>query len=350
MAVGTPVLVGQSNTYVKDFRSTGKLKVAFSRNPKEFALPNYVQYKTVQRDSGYYLRINTEQAARLVGGTLNEFVWPDGADRPQNHDGTERFAFADYRTTRYNYGFTLGDKATEQADWDIVETEAAFHAQQAMTARTRSIISQLTTTGNWDSANTIAAASISGNSGAWDVSTTARQDIKRSINYAVRIIMQATLSKVRRRDLVLVMNPDTAMQIAECQELVDHVKQSTDALKQFRGDRDTYGEYGLPGTIYGIPVVIEDAVMVTSRRGASSVTRSFVMGTGGALLLSRPGGLDAPAGGPSFSTATVFLYEDMTVETQKDPVNRRTRGNVVDDFTGEITAPAAGFYFQDVVT
>ena len=137
MPAGISVFPGQSNTYVKDFRSSGKLQVSFSRNPRDFALANYVQYVPVKRDQGYYLVINAEQAARLVGGELDEFVWPDGADRPMNHDGTEKFNFADYRTIRRNYGFVIGDKASSQADWDIMDTEAAFHAQQAMTARTR---------------------------------------------------------------------------------------------------------------------------------------------------------------------------------------------------------------------
>jgi hypothetical protein len=40
----------------------------------------------------------------------------------------------------------------------------------------------------------------------------------------------------------------------------------------------------------------------------------------------------------------------MTVETLKDTNNRRTSGNVVEDFTTVLTAPASGFMFQGVVT
>ena len=52
MPAGISVFPGQSNTYVKDFRSSGKLQVSFSRNPRDFALANYVQYVPVKRDQG----------------------------------------------------------------------------------------------------------------------------------------------------------------------------------------------------------------------------------------------------------------------------------------------------------
>jgi hypothetical protein len=350
MPAGISVFPGQSNTYVKDFRSSGKLQVSFSRNPRDFALPNYIQYVPVKRDQGYYLVINAEQAARLVGGDLDEFVWPDGADRPMNHDGTEKFNFSDYRTIRRNYGFVIGDKASSQADWNIMDTEATFHAQQAMTARTRMVNKVLSNPANWDAAHTMNVASIPGNSGAWDVSTTARQDIKRSLNYGSQVILKATLGKVRKRDMVLVMNPDTASQISETQEIVDHIKGSPEAYSQVKGGEGKWSEFGLPDKLYNFHIVVEDAVMVTSIRNAATVTRSYVMDSGVVYLMSRPGGLEPVSGGPNFSTCCLFLYEDMTVETLKDTNNRRASGNVVDDFTSVLTAPASGFMFQGVVT
>jgi hypothetical protein len=52
--------------------------------------------------------------------------------------------------------------------------------------------------------------------------------------------------------------------------------------------------------------------------------------------------------GPSFSSAMVFLYEDMTVETMNDPKNRRIDGNVVSDQFCGIVAPASCFKFENV--
>lgn len=351
MAVGTPVYPGGGpNTFVKSHRATGNLIVAFSRNPTDFPLARYVQYRDVDKDAGYYLRINTEQAGRIVGGKLSEYVWPDGADRPRRNAGTEKFKFIDYRTERYDYDFTLGYKAMNQADWNIRETEAAFHAQQAMTGRTVQVHDVLKTAGNWDANHKSDVSAILTNAGSWELSTTQRQDIKRSLNHGWDTIRKDTLGVVKKRDLQLVINPVTAQRIGESQEIVDYIKHSAEAWQQVKGDRPgKYRDYGLPDTLYGYPIVIEDTVMVTSRRGAATVVRQDVMGDGIAYLLARPGGLVSKAGsGPSFSTIMLFTLEELTVETKDDEDNRRTEGHVVDDVAPALTAPVSGFYFTGV--
>ncbi len=71
MAVGTAVYPGQGpNTFVKSMQATDNLVVSYSRNPQDFPLARYVQYKSVTKDSGYYLVITAENAARIVGGNL----------------------------------------------------------------------------------------------------------------------------------------------------------------------------------------------------------------------------------------------------------------------------------------
>lgn len=350
MAAGAPFLPGNSNVYIKDHAATGYLITQYSRNPKDFPLARYAQYREVKKDAGYYLRMTAEQAGRLVGGGLDEFVWPDGADRPQHNDGLESISWDDYRTTRFNFSFRLGQKAVEQAGWDIKAVEAANHAQQAMTARTRQMHLAFETNGNWDTGHRLAVTAISGVSGRWDQSTTARMDIKKSINYARDLIAKDTLGVVKTKgDLRLVMNPTTARKIGECQEMVDAIKHSTEALKHWKNELPDYSEYGLPSLLYGIPIVVEDTVMVTTRRGASAATRSWVCADNVVYLVSRPGGLMAKSNsGPSFSSAMVFLYEDMTVETMNDPKNRRVDGNVVSDQFCGIIAPASCFKFENV--
>lgn len=351
MAAGTPAYPGGTNTYVKSHAATGNLIVSFSREPAKFMLPRYCQYREVTKDSGYYLKIATEQASRLVGGTVDEYVWPDGADRPQRNNGTEKFHYEDYRTERLDYDWQLGYKATNQADWDIRDTEAAFHAQQAMTGRTRQMVQQLENTANWDASHVINVTTIPNNTGNWEVSTTQRLDIKRSINYAWNIIRYATQNAVSRDDLVLVMNVVTAMRVGESQEIVDYIKGSPEAMGHVQGQKPQWSQYGLPDYLYGVEIVVEDAVMTTSVRGAATTVKSDVMSDGVAFLLARPGGLIAKAAsGPSFSTAMCFILEEMTVEIRDNPDQRRVEGHVVDDVAAVVTAPVSGFYFTDVIT
>lgn len=351
MAAGVATYPGGSNTYVKDHKATGYLITHFARNPSEFPLADYAQYREVEKDAGYYLKLYAEQAGRLVGGNVTEYVWPDGADRPRRNSGTEKFAWTDYRTERYDFDFTLGDKTRNQAGWNIQDTEAMNHAHQAMTARTKRVHTALETSGNWDATHRKDVTTITGVTGTWDQSTTARMDIKKSINYAVKLILQDTLSVVKqKKDMVLVMNPNTAQKIGECQEMVNAFIQSREAYPHFAGDMDKYSDYGLPPILYGIKVVVEDTVLVTSRRNASSVTRSFACADDVVYLLSRPGGLVSKANsGPSFSTCMVFTYEDLTVETIDDRDNRRMEGHVVDDTWEGLVSPVSGFSFQNVL-
>lgn len=351
MAVGAAYLPSGSNTFIRDHKSTGYLRTQFSRNAKDFPLMRYCQIREVTKEAGYYLRMTAENAARLVGGNLNDFVWPDGAPRPRNNNNTESIAWANYQTERFNFGFQLGDKARKQADWQIEESEALNHAQQAMTGRALRVHTKLQASGSWNSGHTIDVTAISGVAGRWDVSTSTRLDMKKSINYGVDVIRKATLGAVRqKKDLFLVMSPRTARAIGETQEMIDVLKQSRDGIKHFRGDEPDYSEYGVPNRLYGLEIVVEDTVMVTSRRGASSVTRTDVCADGQVYLLARPGGITSKAGsGPSYCSMMIFAYEDMTVETQQFPNDRRMEGHVVDDTAEEMVAPAACFRFENVI-
>ncbi|MAI41373.1 MAG: hypothetical protein CMP95_02830 [Gammaproteobacteria bacterium] len=346
MAIAYP---GGNNTFVKDLDASGRLITEFSRNPDEFALNSYIQLSNVNKSAGYYLKITPEEAARVLNANLAEFVWPDGAPRPSRNNGTETFTFAGYETQRYDYDFTIGRKASEQADWNIIESHSRIKAQQAMTARTLSVHGLLQDNGSWATGHSIDVTTIPGNTGNWDQSTSARQDIKRSLAYAVEKVMLATLSVVRRKDLQLVLSPDAAHSMSESQEIVEHIKSSPDAYSQVVGEAGKWGEYQLPDRLYGIDIVVEDAVRVSSQRGAT-LASSFICDNDEAYLLARPGSLVAESGGPSFSTIHLFLAEDMTVWTNDNEDDRRTEGHVVDDFDVVGTAPASGFRFENILS
>jgi hypothetical protein len=340
MAAGTMTAVGQSNTYIPNAAATGRMQVEFSRNPNDFGLPNYVQIRKVTKDSGYYLRIDQRNCSRIVGGNIDEFVWPDGHDRPVlNNNGLE-FAFVDYRTVRRNFGQQIGDKARQQAEFDLEGAQERTQAQKAMTVRTKVVHSALGTDANWD-ADHIKDVATSGIGGQWSAALSTNPLIKKSLNFAQKKIALDTGAVVKKKDLILVMNPTTALLISETQELIDHIKQSPDAYSQIQGT-GKWSEYGLPDRIYGFPVVVEDAVITTTPRGAATQTSSFVMPDGVAYILSRPGGLVSKGGGPSFSTVTLFAFEEMTVESDQDKKNRRITQNVVDDIAVGLTAPVAG--------
>jgi hypothetical protein len=90
-------------------------------------------------------------------------------------------------------------------------------------------------------------------------------------------------------------------------------------------------------TMYDIEVVVEDTVNIVS--GGSD----YVMPDGDIALLSRPKGIEAPAGsGPSLATIECFLRYDMEVEAKRD------QRHLVNQFCVEVVTPASGVYLKAV--
>lgn len=339
-----------SNTFVRDHESSGRLTVDFSRNPKKFALNRYIQIIPTKKTAGYYLNMTVEEAGRLLNTDGAEFDWPDGADAPSGVDGTESAAFLEFRTKRKAYAVRLGEMAVDQASWDISQQHLNIKAQQAMTSRTQDVVTAMTTSGNWSSTHVAAASAISGNSGTWAASTTARQDVKRSLNTAAIQILQDTLSAIDETSLRVVLGPTDAMNLSQCQEIVDHIKGSPDALAQIRGELPGKNvRFGLPDKLYGFEIIVEDAVKVTSRKGATRAT-SFVFPQGSAVMCSQVGGLIGVENTPNFSTAVLFVYEkdEMAVERQYDNWNKRHDARVIDNRAAYVIAPSSGFLFTGI--
>jgi hypothetical protein len=338
------------NTFVKDHESSGKLVINFSRNPKKFALNRYIQIIPTKKTAGYYLEMTVEEAGRLLNTDGAEFNWPDGADAPAGTDGTESFRFLEFRTQRKAYAVRLGEMAVEQAGWAISDQHLAIKAQQAMTSRTQDVVTVLTNTANYAASHASAVSAISGNSGTWAASTTARQDIKRSLNYAALQILTDTLSAVDEESLRVILSPTDAANISQCQEIVDHIKGSPDALAQIRGELPGRNvRFGLPDKLYGFEIVVEDAVKTTSRKGATAA-KQFVWPQGTAVMCSQVGGLVGVADAPNFSTACLFVYEkdEMAVETQHDVWNKRHDARIIDNRQAKVVAPSSGYVFGSI--
>lgn len=216
-----------------------------------------------------------------------------------------------------------------------------------MTARTQLAVTALTTTANYPADHVMDVTAISGNTGNWAQSTTARQDIKRSLITATEKILDDTLSAIDPESLQLVINSALAGMVSECQEIVDYIKGSPEAYAQVRGELPNRNKfYGLPERLYGFPVVVEDTRKVTTRKGQTTA-RSQILPTATPFLAARPGELVGVAEAPNFSTCVIFAQEEMTVETMEDVNNRRVVGRVVENVVAKIVAPVSGVLFTN---
>ena len=310
------------------------------------------------KSTGYWLQLTAQEAARVVN--VQDFAWPDGTPDVNTDEQTESFNFLPFLTQRYRYGFRIGQKAEQQAVWPIVEQHSQIKAAQCMTAKTVRMLSVATTASNWTAAgsstntanlsadHTGAASTISG--GMWDKGTATEPWIKIGLGYIADLVNQDTLGVVDSdpERFHLIINPYTARKMAASAELHQFIANSFWAKEEIEKGAHPNGKYGLPSSVYGYGLCVENCVRVTSRKGAN-LTKSYVIPNGNGIVASRPGDLDGVYGAPSFSTLTMFWYKDeMTVETRSDSWNRLVEARVVEDAYEVVTCPASGYYLTGI--
>lgn len=338
---------GAMNAYIRDHDASNKLVIDYARNINKFPVSRYTQVINAKKMAGYYLEMTVEEAGRILFTDLRQFVWADGQAAPEGHENLESFEYKPFECRRYAYPFLLGQLTQEQASWNVLAQNASIKSRQAMTARTQSAINTLTTAGNYSASHVLDVTAISGNTGNWAQSTTARQDIKRSITTAIELILDDTLNAIDPDDLVLVISSGMAADLAQTQEIIDYIKGSPDALAQIKGELPNRNQiYNIPDKLYGLPVIVEATRKVTTRKGATT-SRSSVLAKGTPFITSRPGGMVGVADAPNFSTCVAFMHEEMTVETLTDAPNRRTIGRVVENYVYKMVAPATGILFTN---
>jgi hypothetical protein len=339
---------GGLNTFVPTFsEATGLIQTEFTRNVKSFALNRYSKLVPVSTVSGYYLKINSDEAVRVVNEA--DFRWAYGEDRPTgvNND----FDFVNFTTKRFERGFYIPYETAKVASWDIVAQHARSRATQLMTLRTNRMLDVLTTAGNWTAsvnyfADYDALASTTTTNGVYQDDSATATGVQKMFQTAIEKIMVNTGGAVQPQDIICVMGPQTAHKLSQTAQLRDLIKYTQGV--QLMQQEGKFSRYGLAPSLFGIgDIVIEDAVKVTNQKGATR-SASYILGLDKVLFLSRPQGLVGVEGGANFATVTNFVYEDMTVETFDDPRNRRTVGSIVDNSVPELTAPLSGLYIANI--
>lgn len=348
MATG-PGFPSAQNTFVPNLDASGRLIVSFSRNAKKFPIMEWAQLTETKRTLGYYLKLSAQEAARVVSS--NDYYWNRGNERPQRNDGLEQFNLIPFTTRRSDYGFNIDDDTKDQAEWNIQEQHAQIHAQKAMTDRTIRALEVLTTASNWQTTadpdiaadHTSTASALAG--GYINAGTSTNPYLKIALDKIAVAINLDSLGIVEPDKLMVVINPNTARLLAESQEIHDYLKGSPAALDEIKSGTSPNARYGpgLPSTIYGYKVIVDNTVKVTSRKGAT-LSKSFAFPDQTLAVVSRVGEMTGSYGGPSWSTLTLFWYKDeLTLEEFDDRKNRRFEYHVVQDIVPVLTSPISGY-------
>lgn len=354
--MATPRYLSGTNAFVP--QSTGQV-IQYIRDPKEFALNRWVQNINTPATVFLWAKLDQDQPVRMVNEA--EFAWEDGADRPTGNHNMTSFEWVEGRCYRRDYPYTLGLQACEQARkfgaFDPEEVESKSVASQAMTNRVNRIINLCETSANWG-INTADANVLNSGAGTWDGASNDPSDpgylaIKKTLLEACRRINLLTNGKVKPKDMRLVISPGLAMAMANTGEIHDYVKSTYQT--SIKNMEETLGnvneQWGLPPKLYGVEVVVEDAVRVSIYPNADGTkatiaagTRTYCKADTNAILVSRPGGIDAPYGAPSFSTVQCYFYEyEMAVESRTDTWNKKVEGHVVEQFKEVLAASPSGY-------
>jgi len=362
------------NTFIPNFDASGKLVVHFSRDPKKFPLNKYISLVPTKKLAGYYLRINPQTAARLVFSRPEQGVWPDGMDAPRGEWNADLLDWKTFSCQRYATPYKVGELTVETADIDVLALYRANAAQQAMVRRTQLVWNQLLDKTVWGTHYKDGASDVLGVSGSYSVydGTATDPRLKKLLQTIALTINTDTLGKVTHKDLQIIINPVTAAKLSQSQEVHTYLKESPYALAQLRGDVESQnGVWGLPDILYGFNVLVEDTVVVRYPRtldmdpaGIAAGTEypanadadpfakgpmGYIVPDNALVVLARPGSLVTPMG-PSFSTATIFSFQEMLVEERYDQDNKLYHGRVIDTLSAVVTAPVSGYYVANLAT
>lgn len=351
----TPRFLSPTNAFLPI--PTGTV-VGYITEPKEFAMNSYVQSVESPSTSGSYYTLNRDHPARVV--TDAEFDWAPGSRAPQAHTNAGPFSLTAFMLDRVAPTFELDETSVEMArkfgKWDPINYEAKAMAQQAMILRTKRIWTSganglnLNATATWGS-NTDSAANLSGVIGGTFANAQASAPvIQPALMEAARRINITTNGAVKPSMLTLVINPNLAIKLASANEIRDFVKQQASSPEILKSNWDNPNElWGLPATLFGFKLAVEDAAYVSTRPTDTATlgSRSYIMADNHACLFARPGGINAPFGSKAFSTVQLYWYKyNMSVEMHQ-PDNgwhKSWEGRVVDYRT--IVAPAIESGFQ----
>lgn len=327
--------------------------IGYTRNQDSFAVNSYTQAVPVEKRSDLYVRLDADNASRILSSGAEDFNWAPGADRPDGKWNLESFDFRGFTCKRKAYGFKLDTDTVNEAEYNIVNTETRAKAQQAMTARSLIATTLLTTSGNHS--NTLASSNWS--SKKWDAGTTANPYFLEGLLLMYKTIHLASQGSVSPADIVVVLNPDNARLISTSAEIRDYVKYLDNSKVNqqfFSGNPALVRNFGLPTEYMGFTLRVEDAVRNTAKKGGTQ-SKGYMWTSDVAVMLARPNGQEGEASSKiRLATCTIFEKENMNVEMfdSDDDArwNRVVKGSIVDDYDAVLTSPITACYTSGFMT
>lgn len=376
--------LGPNTGYVLSDAATDGMQIGYSRNIEDFRLPQYCLVKPVTVQAGLYRKFNPAVGARLGTNPAADAAWPAGAKRPNGLKNQQESSLVPYQTQRTSEVVETDFLAVQQATWGVEDTNARNLGQIAMTRRTwlahqalsgAALGSNTAPVDYAQSGSIIAARLPAATAGNWMTGTNQQPNFLISLQYAASQITLATYGAIPAGlgNYVLVVNPNTAMNMAVAPEIQNALGQS-----QFAGNLVTgvnrlsdaenvilpYNQsFGLPLYYRGVRIVIEDAVYDPLGTPTLNTlgTGSYVMADNTAYLLyvgpkfldNRIAKPDVTEGDnqlfyPISNSLVQFTKEDFTVEARQLTWDRMTEAAVTYDVQYQCPSSINMFKFTHV--
>lgn len=336
----TTAFPGPYNVYIPAFqgKQTANLIVSFARDPKRFAVNKLPMRVPTETLAGNWLTLRPEVLARVMSDP-NEVVWVDGQPRPSGNYNQQDFRANPYQCVRRSRPAYVGWQTREQAVFPVQDTQLSVLGHQMMTQRTLAFYNLTLTAANHLSSHVKTAtqwSNINGTGGFWSAGTINNPIIKRSLQNMANQIRQDTMNAVSYADLTVVISPPAAIAMSNSQEIHAYLAQSPYALGQIMGKEGQNSQWGLPDKLYDFNLIVDGSLRTTSPRLQIPGTTLDIMDDNTALMLAMPGDLSDNVGQVSSAFASVgfFVYrgEEMVVETQDEPWNKRTLLSVTETY------------------
>lgn len=340
-------LPGPTNVYIPAFqgKQTARLVKSFARDPKKFAVNRLCTRTPTDLLSGNWLELRPEALARVFTDP-NSVIWVDGQPRPKGTHNAQDFRAIPYSCLRRAMPDYIGWQTRDQAAWPIMDTKLQALGHLMMTQRSLVFYTLMLTSANHLASHVKTAtqwSSIGGTGGYWSAGTPQNPIIKRSLANMANQIRLDTLSTVTYKNLTLVISPPSAIAMANSEEIHYYLARSPYALAQIKGSESQNGEWGLPDKLYDMDLVVDPTLRTTSPRMTVPGTTQDMMDDNTALIMAPPGALSANIGqvNSAFSTTHMFVYkgEEMVVETQDWPWDKRTDLSVHETYDMKIVSP-----------
>lgn len=341
------------------------MAIAFVRNHKAFPFLNYMQMIPAPETVFMYFRLHPDDPIRLKA--LNSAAWAYDDYAPTGRGSSLNGEWIESRVNRWAFGWELGEETIRvwkknAFDPKMLYDEVTIHkanlhrAQRCVNAITDATYEQ-----------TSSLQGLIGAGSFWDKSSGEEFDGGGTDNPNFQIIKK-TFLKINRRlhlatngvatmdNMVAVITPEVAEKLAYCGEIVNLLKQSQYAKEV---ESVQYARWGLPETLYGVKIVVEDSprVFINLEADGTSIAdatvaseRDYIL-TGDTVYFGiRPGGLDGGIGMKSFATWQLYHFRgEVQVKAFSDPENELIKGRVVMEDKALAVATVAGYKLTNVL-